>query len=180
MPWAYEAVGTSEWTGTPLAPLIARACPAADAIEVSFTGVDFGYDGGEGHRFGRALTLDQIAEKDVMLVYGMNGGPLLPQHGYPLRLLVPGWYGMASVKWLSDIEALTEPYQGYQQVRTYRFRQDADDPGVPITALRVKSLMKPTKTASKLTPNRFTLVPRSVSSDLTRSGSAFIPKLQLT
>ena len=143
MPWAYEAVGTSVWTGTPLAPLIARACPAADAIEVSFTGVDFGYDGGEGHRFGRALTLDQIAEMDVMLVYGMNGGPLLPQHGYPLRLLVPGWYGMASVKWLSDIEALTEPYQGYQQVRTYRFRQDADDPGVPITALRVKSLMVP-------------------------------------
>lgn len=143
MPWAYEAVGTSEWTGTPLAPLIAEAGPRADAVEVSFTGADYGYDGGVGHHFGRALTLEQIAVLDVMVVYEMNGAPLLPQHGAPVRLIVPGWFGMASVKWLARIEALTDPYQGYQQVNTYRYRQDAEDPGVGVTTLRVKSLMVP-------------------------------------
>lgn len=143
MPWQYEAVGTSVWTGTPLAPLIEKAQPASGTVEVSFTGADRGYDKGVQHAFGRSLTLEQIESLDVLLVYGMNGHPLLPQHGAPLRLIVPGWYGMASVKWLSNIEALPEPYQGFQQVRTYRYREKADDPGTPVTAIRVKSLMTP-------------------------------------
>lgn len=143
MPWAYEAVGTSEWIGTPLAPLIARAGPADGVVDISFTGLDFGFDGGVGHRFGRAMTPEQIADMDVLLVYGMNDGPLLPQHGAPLRLIVPGWYGMASVKWLAEIEALRAPFQGFQQVRTYRFRETAEDEGTPVTAIRVKSLMIP-------------------------------------
>lgn len=143
MPWMYEAVGTSAWTGTPLAPLIARAVPKAEVVEIAFEGLDFGYDKGVGHAFGRSLTLDQIAELDVLVVWAMNGADLLPQHGAPVRLIVPGWYGMASVKWLARITALTEPYQGFQQVQTYRFRQDADDPGEPVQAIRVKSLMIP-------------------------------------
>ncbi len=144
MPWGVEAVGTSEWTGTPLAPLIARAAPKSDAVEITFTGVDFGYDYGVGHYFGRSLTLEQLDQLEVLLVYGMNGQPLLPQHGAPLRIVVPGWYGMASVKWLTTIEAITEPYQGFQQVRTYRFRDHVDDqPGLPVTEIRVKSLMVP-------------------------------------
>ncbi len=154
MPWAYEAVGTSEWTGTPLAPLIAQAQPKDGTVDIVFTGADFGYDGGVGHNFGRALSLAQVEELDVMLVYQMNGAPLLPQHGAPLRLIVPGWYGMASVKWLNSIEALTESYQGYQQVRTYRFRENADDPGRPITRLRVKSLMVPPGVPDWLTRKR--------------------------
>ena len=143
MPWTYEAVGTSEWTGTLLAPLIARAVPRAEAVEIAFEGLDYGYDKGEPHYFGRSLTLDQIAELGVLVVWGMNGADLLPQHGAPVRLIVPGWYGMASVKWLARVTALTEPYQGFQQVQTYRFRQDADDPGEPVQAIRVKSLMVP-------------------------------------
>ena len=143
MPWMYEAAGTSLWTGTPLAPLIEKAAPRSDVVDVSFTGADYGYDMGRGHHFGRSLTLEQLHELDVMLVYGMNGAPLLPQHGAPLRIIVPGWYGMASVKWLTQIEALTKPFEGYQQVGTYRFRSAADEPGVPIQDMRVKSLMKP-------------------------------------
>ena len=154
-PWMYEAVGTSEWTGTPLAPLIARAAPLADVVELSFTGADEGFDKGERHAFGRSLTLAQLAELEVLLVYAMNGQPLLPQHGAPLRLIVPGWYGMASVKWLTDIKALTSPYQGFQQVKTYRFRSDADDPGRPITAIRVKSLMVPPGVPDWLTRVRY-------------------------
>lgn len=154
MPWAYEAVGTSEWTGTPLAPLIEQAQPQSKVIEISFTGVDYGYDGGVGHYFGRSLTLDQLKGLGVLLVYNMNGQPLLPQHGAPLRIVVPGWYGMASVKWLKRIEALTEPFSGYQQIQTYRFRESADEEGQPVTTIRVKSLMVPPGVPDWLSRNR--------------------------
>lgn len=143
MPWSYEAVGTSLWTGTPLAPLLEKACPAADTQDIVFIGADRGFDKGVEHNFGRSLSLEQIQSMDVMLVHGMNGQPLLPQHGAPLRLLVPGWYGMASVKWLSRIEAINTAYQGFQQVRTYRYREHANDAGTPVTTIRVKSLMRP-------------------------------------
>lgn len=143
MPWGYEAVGTYEWTGTPLAPLIERARPVAGTVEIVFRGADFGYDRGHAHDFARSLTLDQIANLDVLLVTRQNGQPLLPQHGAPLRIVVPGWYGMASVKWLVGIEAWDRPFDGFQQVETYRFKQHADDPGAPITEMRVKSLMVP-------------------------------------
>jgi len=76
-------------------------------------------------------------------VTAMNGQPLLPQHGSPLRLIVPGWYGMASVKWLKRIEVIDHAYQGFQQVRTYVFKQSEADPGVPVSTLRVKSLLVP-------------------------------------
>ncbi|MBS9715851.1 sulfite oxidase [Pseudohalocynthiibacter aestuariivivens] len=143
MPWMYEAVGTSEWTGTPLAPLIGKAKPSADVVEISFHGADYGFDKGCGHFFGRSLTLAQMKELDVLLVYAMNDAPLLPQHGAPLRIVVPGWYGMASVKWLTEITALTNPYDGFQQVRTYQYRESDEDPGRPITTMRIKSLMVP-------------------------------------
>ncbi|MCG6904410.1 MAG: sulfite oxidase [Rhodobacter sp.] len=154
-PWIYEAVGTSEWTGTPLAPLIETAGPLADTVEISFTGADRGFDAGHLHAFGRSLTLQQLADLDVLLVYAMNGQPLLPQHGAPLRIIVPGWYGMASVKWLTDIEALAAPYQGYQQVKTYQFRDTREDVGRPITEIRVKSLMVPPGVPDWLTRARY-------------------------
>ncbi len=143
MPWGVEAVGTSAWTGTLLAPLIERAQPKNGTVEIVFSGADRGFDKGVEHAFGRSLTLQQLAELDVLLVHEMNGQPLLPQHGAPLRIIVPGWYGMASVKWLSTIEATDTPYQGYQQVRTYRYRDHKDDEGRPVTTMRVKSLMAP-------------------------------------
>ena len=171
MPWMYEAVGTSEWTGIPLAPLIERAKPKANVKDFAFTGADYGYDKGVPHFYGRSLTPQEIAQLDVMLVWGMNGAPLLPQHGAPLRLIVPGWYGMASVKWLNRIDALTSRYQGFQQVETYRFRAHADDPGTPVNRLHVKSLMKPPGVpdwftrARWLKPGLVTLTGRAWSGD---------------
>lgn len=142
-PWMYEAVGTSEWTGTPLAPLLERAGIGRDIVDIVFTGIDRGFDDGCEHEYGRSLSVAQAMHPDVLLVWGMNGQPLLPQHGFPLRLVVPGWYGMASVKWLDRIDAWARPYDGFQQVRTYVYRQTEDDPGTPVTTLRVKSLMVP-------------------------------------
>ncbi len=143
MPWKYEAVGTSEWSGTLLAPLIKKASPQFDVVDISFTGADFGFNEGIGHNFGRSLTLEQLETLDVFLVYEMNGQPLLPQHGAPLRIVVPGWYGMASVKWLNAIKALREPFEGFQQMRTYRYKQVANEIGKPVTEIKVKSLMIP-------------------------------------
>ncbi len=143
MPWLNTAVGTSEWTGTPLSNVIERAGLAADVVDVSFTGADRGFDKGHEHEYGRSLTPDVAMHNDVLLVYAMNGQPLLPQHGFPLRLIVPGWYGMASVKWLHRIEALTMPYDGYEQVQSYIYKTGAADRGVPVTQMRVKSLMVP-------------------------------------
>ena len=69
-------------------------------------------------------------DEDVLVAWAMNGAPLPPQNGFPLRLVVPGWYGMASVKWLNRIEALAHPFAGYQQVGNYVYRQKAGDTGV--------------------------------------------------
>ena len=91
----------------------------------------------------------------MILAWAMDGRPLEPQHGYPLRLIVPGWYGMTSVKWLSSIEVLAEPYQGFQQAVAYRYQSDADDPGEPVSRIRVRSLMIPPGEPDFFTRSRF-------------------------
>ena len=102
-PGSLEAVGTARWRGTPLAPLLEEAGLPDGAVEVVFTGLDRGVEGGEEQNYQRSLPLDEALRDDVLLAYEMNGAPLRPQHGFPLRLIVPGWYGMTSVKWLTAI-----------------------------------------------------------------------------
>jgi DMSO/TMAO reductase YedYZ molybdopterin-dependent catalytic subunit len=142
-PWLLEAIGTAAWTGTPLAPLLDEAGVRADATELVFTGADRGVQGGTEQLYQRSLSIAEASRPDVLLVDEMNGAPLQPQHGYPLRLLVPGWYGMASVKWLGRIEAVAEPFAGYQQASSYLYKHDADDPGEPVSRIRVRALMAP-------------------------------------
>jgi DMSO/TMAO reductase YedYZ molybdopterin-dependent catalytic subunit len=142
-PWLYEAIGTAEWTGTPLWPLLERAGLRDDAREIVFTGADHGFQGDIEHDYQRSLAIAEVQRPEVMLVYAMNGRPLEPQHGFPVRLIVPGWYGMTSVKWLRSIEAVTEPFTGYQQTPAYHFTRDADDPGEPVQHIRPRALMVP-------------------------------------
>jgi sulfane dehydrogenase subunit SoxC len=142
-PWLNEAVGTAAWRGTPVAPLLAEAGPFDDAVEVVFTGLDRGLEGGEAQDFERSLPLEEALREDVLLVYEMNGAPLNPQHGFPLRLVVPGWYGMASVKWLTRITLVDRPFEGHQQAEAYRFRRDENDPGTPLTRILPRALMIP-------------------------------------
>jgi len=143
MPWLEEGVSTAEWTGTPLAPLLEAAGVSASAKEIVFRGTDRGIDRGTEHDYARSLAVAEAMRPDVLLVYAMNGQPLLPQHGAPLRLIVPGWYGMASVKWLARIEATDTPFDGIQQVASYHFRAQAGEPGRPCTHMRVNSLLVP-------------------------------------
>ena len=129
-PWLHEAVGTMRWTGTPLAPLLREAGLSDRAVDVVFTGVDHGVERGEEQDYARGLPLAEALRDEVLLAYECNDVPLLPQHGFPLRLVVPGWYGMAHVKWLRSIEVVDTPFDGYQQ-RAYSLRQETGEPGTP-------------------------------------------------
>src|SRR4051812_4480452 len=112
-PWLNEAVGTARWRGAPLRPLLEEA-GLQGAVDVVFHGLDRGVEGEEEQRYARSLPLAEALRDEVLLAYDMNGGPLPPQHGFPLRLVVPGWYGMTNVKWLAEIELSQEPFTGYQ------------------------------------------------------------------
>lgn len=146
-PWLVEAVGTADWTGVPLRTVLAEAGVAPEAVEAVFTGADHGVERGVEQHYRRSLPLP--VGEDVLLAHTMNGGPLPPQHGHPLRLVVPGWYGMAHVKWLRDIELVDAPFTGYQQATAYRYRRHAadpaepGDPGEPVTLIAPRALLIP-------------------------------------
>jgi DMSO/TMAO reductase YedYZ molybdopterin-dependent catalytic subunit len=142
-PWLVEAIGTASWTGTPLRGVLERAGLLDEAREIVLWGADHGIQDEVEHDYGRSLPIDEAMREDVLLAYEMNGSPLQPQHGFPLRVIVPGWYGMTSVKWLTRIEAAAEPFDGYQQVEAYRYQRDEDDPGEPVTRIRPRALMIP-------------------------------------
>ena len=143
MPWMHGAVGTAEWTGVSLKALLDRAGIRAGPGEVAFLGADRGFDSGVEHAFGRSLTRAEAAREEVLVAWAMNGQPLAPQHGAPLRLVVPGWFGMASVKWLVRIEVLAGAYDGFQQVHGYHYRKRRGEPGTPIRPMKVRALMVP-------------------------------------
>jgi len=142
-PWLLEAVGTARWRGVRVAELLEDAGVSAGATEVVFTGVDRGVEGGEEQAYERSLPVDVLLASEALLAYEVNGVPLPPQHGFPLRLVVPGWYGMTSVKWLARITLVDKPFDGYQMRHSYRVRYDEDEPGVPITTIAPRSLMVP-------------------------------------
>jgi DMSO/TMAO reductase YedYZ molybdopterin-dependent catalytic subunit len=142
-PWLLEAVGNAEWTGTPLAPLLEEAGLEDDVVDLVFTGADHGLQGDVEQDYQRSLSVEDAMHPDVMLAWEMNGQPLLPQHGAPLRLLVPGWYGMTSVKWLERITVLDRPFEGFQMTKRYRFQRDEDDPGTPFTRMAPRALAVP-------------------------------------
>jgi DMSO/TMAO reductase YedYZ molybdopterin-dependent catalytic subunit len=142
-PWVLEAVGTASWRGTPLRGVLAEAGVGDDAVEVVFSGLDHGFEGEEELDYQRSLSLMDAYRPEVLLAYEMNGQPLPPQHGFPLRLVVPGWYGMTSVKWLSRITLVDRPFEGYYHVSSYRLRESEDDPGEPVTRMLPRALMTP-------------------------------------
>jgi DMSO/TMAO reductase YedYZ molybdopterin-dependent catalytic subunit len=143
-PWLLEGVGNAEWTGTPLHGVLAEAGVEPDAVEVVFTGLDHGLDHEVEQDYQRSLPLGEAMREDVLLAYEMNGAPLLPQHGFPLRLVVPGWYGMSSVKWLASVTAVPQPFEGFQMTSSYRIWGQGDEgPGEPVTRILPRSLMVP-------------------------------------
>lgn len=144
LPFLIGAVGNARWTGTPLAPLLERAGILDEGIEVIFWGADSGpvtirdnsgivrqgsgtgVDDGAGaldltitEQFARSMSVEDALNRDNLLCYDMNGAPLPREHGFPLRLIAPGWYGVANVKWLTRIEVVDQRYAGRFMARDY-------------------------------------------------------------
>ncbi|MFJ3904859.1 sulfite oxidase [Streptomyces sp. NPDC090025] len=144
-PWLTEAVGTADWTGVPLADLLAEAGVRPGAVDVVATGADHGVERGVEQDYARSLSVAAATDpaRGVLVAYAMNGAPLPPQHGRPLRLVVPGWYGMASVKWLRTLTVTDTPFTGFQQTVAYRYRQASGEPGDPVTLIAPRALMVP-------------------------------------
>jgi DMSO/TMAO reductase YedYZ molybdopterin-dependent catalytic subunit/rhodanese-related sulfurtransferase/glyoxylase-like metal-dependent hydrolase (beta-lactamase superfamily II) len=140
--WRLGAVSTAEWTGIPLVEVLDRAGAVPDAQEVVFRGADRGRL--DRHpdpiHFERSLSLDTAREAQALLAYAMNGEPLPLQHGYPVRLIVPSWYGVASVKWLTTIAVVDRPFDGYFQADKYWYEDDGT-PRRPVTIQRVRALI---------------------------------------
>jgi DMSO/TMAO reductase YedYZ molybdopterin-dependent catalytic subunit len=143
--WNFGAVSTAEWTGVPLVELLDRAGVRSSAREVVFKGADGGTVDGHSEpiRFERSLTLSDARDENVLLAYAMNGDPLPVQHGYPLRLVVPGWYAVASVKWLIEIELVDRPFVGHYQTGKYWYEWTREGESVrePVTLQQVRALI---------------------------------------
>ncbi len=153
-PWLSEAIGTGLWRGVELGSLLEQAAPLDGALEVVFAGLDRGVEGEVEQLYERSLPLDEATGAGCVLAYELNGAPLPPQHGFPLRLVVPGWYGMTNVKWLAAITVVREPFTGYQVATGYRVRQSEEEEGRPVTRMRPRSLMVPPGIPDFLTRER--------------------------
>jgi DMSO/TMAO reductase YedYZ molybdopterin-dependent catalytic subunit len=154
-PWGAGAISTGVWRGAALAPLLERAGLGDAVAEILFVGADT--PAGDAPLFARSLPRADALHPDMLLAYEMNGEPLPAAHGGPVRLVVPGWYGVASVKWLARIEALTEPFTGYFQVARYVM----DIPGAatrpPLRTMVVKSLITYPAAGAVLAPGPVTI-----------------------
>ena len=145
--WELGAVGNAEWTGVSLGELLRQAGVKSGAIEVILEGADSGAiaepprPAGKIH-FARSIPLGKAMD-DVLLAFRMNGQPLAPAHGFPLRAIVPGWYGMAAIKWLERVVVTDRPFNGYYQTVDYAFWEKGDTGAtlVPITEMQVKAVI---------------------------------------
>jgi DMSO/TMAO reductase YedYZ molybdopterin-dependent catalytic subunit len=147
-PWGGYAVSTAVWTGARLSDVLQQARPHSDAVELRCEGADSGTyhltpvlpETGDHLTFVRSLELGLAADpgSDILIAYDMNGRPLLPDHGSPFRLIVPRWFAVASVKWLTRLDVLTEPFTGEFQTGHYMY-QWPDRAPEPVTRMRVRA-----------------------------------------
>jgi DMSO/TMAO reductase YedYZ molybdopterin-dependent catalytic subunit len=179
-PWHDEAIGCAEWTGTPLRGALEQAGLLDDSVEILFTGADRGIDQGVEQDYQRSLPVEEAVHPDVLLAYAMNGRPIPPAHGYPLRLVVPDWYGMASVKWLRAITAIAEPFDGVQQSVLYRYRRSEDEPGTPVTRKRPHALMAPPGIPEFLSRRRHLPAGRTLVEGRAWSGGAAVVRVEFS
>ena len=155
-PWGYGAASTAEWTGVALATVLERAGLQASATQVVIEGADEGHVAAAGRtvRYRRSLSPEQARHPDTLLVYAMNGELLRAEHGYPIRLLVAGWYGMASVKWVTRISATREPFRGFYQVDRYVMAhpERGEATTTPLETMRVRSIITAPGAGATLSP----------------------------
>ena len=159
--WELGAVGNAEWTGVALRSLLERAGLEQDACEIVFEGADRGTPSEPPVppgpiSYARSLPRHKAMEPEVLIAYQMNGRDLPLDHGYPMRVVVPGHYGMASVKWLTHIEAVKEPFAGYWQTSDYGYWDRVGEQPVrrPLAEMQIKSEITRPAVYETLAPNR--------------------------
>jgi DMSO/TMAO reductase YedYZ molybdopterin-dependent catalytic subunit len=144
-PWGYGAASTAEWTGVSLATVLQAAGLKENVTTLVMEGADQGYVAAAGAavRYQRSLSPKQAQHPNTLLAYAMNGDALPPEHGFPVRMLVAGWYGMASVKWVTRITATQEPFRGFYQVDRYVMAhpERGETAVTPLEAMRVRSII---------------------------------------
>jgi len=128
-PWGPGATGTATWNGVSLGDVLALARPRDESTDVAFVGLDLCEGATPSQPFGGSIPIDKAGRREVLLAWGMNGGPLPPVHGAPLRVVVPGYIGARSVKWLDRIDVRAEPWDGYYQNVVYRLVPESGLPG---------------------------------------------------
>lgn len=160
MQWELGAVGTAEWTGVPLHVLLERAGLEDDACEIVLEGADRGMPSQlplppEPITYARSVTRAKAMREEVLIAYEMNGRDLAPNHGFPVRVVVPGHYGMASVKWLTNVTAVREPFTGYWQTSDYGYWDRVDGKPVrrALSQIEVKSEILRPRIYETLSPN---------------------------
>ncbi|MDB5350423.1 MAG: sulfite oxidase-like oxidoreductase [Planctomycetota bacterium] len=158
--WELGAVGNAEWTGVLLGALLERAGLEDDACEIVLEGADRGTPTEEPVppgpiSYARSLPRDKAIQREVLVAYQMNGRDLPQEHGYPVRAVVPGHYGMASVKWLTHVQAVREPFRGYWQTSDYGYWDYLD--GKPVRRalgqMKLKSEIARPRVYETLAPN---------------------------
>ena len=152
-------MSTSEFEGVSLASILGEAnveddCLEREGGEVIFVGKDRGFIEGKGFvEYERSLPIKEcLHNQDILLSFKMNGEKLLPQHGFPVRLVVPGYYGMCSVKWLERIVVVKEPFRG-PYMRAYTLRTGNNSPPQTIDKIKTRTLMIPPGVPSFRSPN---------------------------
>jgi DMSO/TMAO reductase YedYZ molybdopterin-dependent catalytic subunit len=158
-PWGNYAVSTARWTGALLHQVLERARPADTAVEVVFEGADHGrYYQHEDIGFARSLPYACAADpaSGILIAYEMNGEPLNPDHGAPFRMIVPQYYGVASVKWLKRIEVTTEPFHGEFQSHHYMYEWP-DRPAEPVTLMRPRAQITAPAPHAKIPAGSYTV-----------------------
>ena len=159
--WELGAVGNAEWTGVPLGALLERAGLEEDACEIVLEGADRGAPEEKpvppGQiSYARSLPRDKALQREVLIAYQMNGRDLRLDHGYPVRAVVPGHYGMASVKWLTHVQAVREPFRGYWQTSDYGYWDYLDEKPVrrALGEMKLKSEITRPGVYETLAPNQ--------------------------
>jgi DMSO/TMAO reductase YedYZ molybdopterin-dependent catalytic subunit/rhodanese-related sulfurtransferase len=177
-PWRLGAVSTAEWAGVPLAEILDRGGIRPQACEVVFRGADRGSTGEAAGpiRFERSLPMAGALHSGALLAYAMNGEPLPLEHGYPLRLIVPGWYAVASVKWLTEIEVIGSPFEGFFQTERYVYETERNGTTVrePVRLQNVRSIITEPATGQDVTTGDLAI--RGVA----WSGAAPIEKVEVS
>ncbi|MCI4330871.1 MAG: sulfite oxidase [Thermoplasmata archaeon] len=160
--WSNGAVGAARWAGVPLASVLERAGVKPGAKEVVFEGADRGRepDVPEELQYAMSISIEKARDGDTLLADRMNGAPLSVNHGFPVRAIVPDWYGMASVKWVTKLTVIDHAFQGYFRTRPYVYIHEGDSVGgtkTPVTVQRVKSLITWPGEGQPIRPGRHTI-----------------------